>query len=113
MATMNGEVKAKWIAALRSGEYEQGRNFLREEGSYCCLGVLCELHAKETGNEWTIGELYLGEKYFLPAEVQKWAGIDDRNPCFADKDGHASFLSDLNDAGRSFKWIANIIEENF
>ena len=36
------ELKARWIAALRSGEYIQGRYNLRtREGHYCCLGVLC------------------------------------------------------------------------
>lgn len=30
----------KWDAALRSGEYEQGRTFLEADGKYCCLGVL-------------------------------------------------------------------------
>lgn len=41
---MAPELKAKWIAALRSGEYRQGRHALRKaDGSYCCLGVLCEV----------------------------------------------------------------------
>ena len=39
---MTPELKAQWIAALRSGEYTQGYNHLRtENGYYCCLGVLC------------------------------------------------------------------------
>lgn len=29
----------KWLDALRSGEYEQGRGFLELKGNYCCLGV--------------------------------------------------------------------------
>ncbi len=33
------EFKAKWIAALRSGEYKQGMNWLLKEDKYCCLGV--------------------------------------------------------------------------
>lgn len=33
----------KWIEALRSGEYEQGRSSLHKEGSYCCLGVAVEV----------------------------------------------------------------------
>ena len=36
------ELKDSWLAALRSGEYEQGRHqFKTPEGKYCCLGVLC------------------------------------------------------------------------
>lgn len=34
---------AKWVEALRSGEYKQTQGFLEKEGSYCCLGVYCEV----------------------------------------------------------------------
>ena len=40
---MDAELKAKWVAALRSGKYEQGPLFLRNGESYCCLGVLCDV----------------------------------------------------------------------
>jgi len=40
---MEQELKAKWIAALRSGEYPQDKAFLRSEKGYCCLGVLCDV----------------------------------------------------------------------
>ena len=39
---MTPELKARWIVALRSGEYTQGRNALNPATNcYCCLGVLC------------------------------------------------------------------------
>lgn len=45
----------KWIAALRSGEYEQGQNKLIDLGCfgevtarYCCLGVLAEISPNAT-----------------------------------------------------------------
>src|ERR1700722_19140718 len=40
---MDPALKAKWVAALRSGEYKQGDGKLhnRTDDSYCCLGVLC------------------------------------------------------------------------
>ena len=56
---MKPEIKQKWINALRSGEYEQGRKSLRDRNKYCCLGVLCDLHAKETGNKWVEDQYYL------------------------------------------------------
>jgi hypothetical protein len=31
---MDPEIKAKWIAALRSGKYKQGRNKLRSDNSH-------------------------------------------------------------------------------
>jgi hypothetical protein len=33
----------KWIAALDSGEYKQGRNKLQTGWGHCCLGVGCRL----------------------------------------------------------------------
>jgi hypothetical protein len=37
------EHKDKWLAALRSGEFKQGKTVLvNENKEYCCLGVLCK-----------------------------------------------------------------------
>lgn len=40
---MNNPLMVKWIAALRSGKYKQGRGRLRDGDAYCCLGVLCDI----------------------------------------------------------------------
>jgi len=44
------EVRAAWVEALRSGEYQQGQDALHKvtgNGSlFCCLGVLCDLAVK-------------------------------------------------------------------
>ena len=42
---MDQELKAKWVDALRSGEYKQGKERLHNLGdnSYCCLGVLADV----------------------------------------------------------------------
>ncbi len=38
---MDKELKAKWVAALRSGEFKQAQGrMLAEDGAMCCLGVL-------------------------------------------------------------------------
>ena len=37
---MKAEDKAKWLEALRSGEYKQTDNTLCNGTAYCCLGVL-------------------------------------------------------------------------
>jgi hypothetical protein len=44
---MTPEQKQKWIEALRSGKYKQGRGKLCEKGEYCCLGVLLDVLAPE------------------------------------------------------------------
>lgn len=40
---MNPEWKKKWVEALRSGKYKQGKEALCFGDKYCCLGVLCEI----------------------------------------------------------------------
>ena len=41
------EFKAKLLAALRSGDYKQGRLALRKDDAFCCLGVACDVAVKE------------------------------------------------------------------
>lgn len=124
MAKMNPEVKAKWLAALRSGEYEQGqyrlkREFEDGESRYCCLGVLCDLYLKETGGKWhpapITADLYGiafsidEETQFLPPAVIKWAGLVSMEQLLID----GTSLTHLNDSENvSFEGIAALIEEN-
>lgn len=44
---MDAELKAKWIDALRSGEFSQCRQFMHYDGGYCCLGVLAKVQGKD------------------------------------------------------------------
>lgn len=85
---MNPEIKAEWIAALRSGDYTQGAFVLRSaKDEYCCLGVLCELAVKHeviapaVPYESAAGEYKYGDgedwsTATLPKSVQDWAGLD-------------------------------------
>lgn len=82
---MDAKVKAQWVAALRSGEYEQATDQLRriEDGksSFCCLGVLCDLAAKAGIGTWVNGEQFQAngvvEGMVPPSAVHRWAGLDD------------------------------------
>jgi hypothetical protein len=132
---MNPEYKAKWIAALRSGKYEQARSALHQEGKgMCCLGVLCDVVKDEVGGRWQEDSLTEGEivdfriagnlqsnTNYPPVDVYKLVGLDDvrvgrdipvivemaTDPCPAQ---HG--LSILNDSGQyTFEQIAAIIEE--
>src|SRR5579859_4351947 len=87
---MNQEIKARWTAVLRSGEYQQGTGHLSKGGKLCCLGVLCELAVKDgvitsaipypDDNEpYTGYGKYLAE-LVLPAEVAAWAALESNNP---------------------------------
>jgi hypothetical protein len=96
---MNQEIKTKWTAALRSGEYKQAHFALNVDGGMCCLGVLCDLYRKEhpDGPDWEFRvapahpsmmkqvqgkELgfFDGEENCAPQSVQGWAGLEDGNP---------------------------------
>lgn len=107
---MNPEVKKKWVAALRSGDYEQGTRFLRSHDGFCCLGVLCDLHAKETNRAWRPmdGVAYYFKEYLrLPQEVADWAGLPAANPQLPG----GFTLAYLNDVSlNTFEQIANEIE---
>ncbi len=116
---MNKEIKAKWVAALRSGEYKQGLGQLRsKENNFCCLGVLCNLHAQahpEIAAQQTDPGMYLGAKSFPDHKVINWAGLGSINPDVIYKKKPTN-LSALNDGIRigeplSFKQIASIIEK--
>src|SRR5688572_668760 len=50
----NKEAIRKWVEALRSGEFQQGKDSLRPKpDAFCCLGVACEVFRRETGKgEW-------------------------------------------------------------
>lgn len=120
---MNKEVKETWVTALRSGEFTQGKDRLRTlDDSYCCLGVLCELHRRETGvGSWEVRAdspifrdeshhyFYMGEDFGLPQKVADWAGLE-LGPGLRVNDTW-SYLSDLNDEGVPFNVLAELIEE--
>ncbi len=116
---MDKIIKAKWVAALRSGVYVQGRNALRKGNSFCCLGVLCDIYAAETNKgHWDDVLFVTGEEEnpvvdmdVLPFEVWKWAGISSANPYLTDPNrGKDRELAAINDDGADFESIATIIE---
>lgn len=41
---LDPKFKEKWIAALRSGEYQQAKGKLFDGIGYCCLGVACVIN---------------------------------------------------------------------
>ena len=121
---MNTQIKQQWIQALKSSHYQQTTTYLRTEEGYCCLGVLCDLYAKEHDDvEWDKdGEdddyEFLSEIQTLPIEVMKWAGLSDRDPYYVVPEdietGKMNIcLSAMNDNGTSFEKIAQVIEEKF
>jgi hypothetical protein len=124
---MNPEVKEKWLTALRSGDYAQGKGKLERvvdgQSKYCCLGVLCDLAVKAgittRTDPITNGTLaHYGEMFdnFPPQVVVEWAGIGTSNPnvLIPEREGElsrATNLAELNDEKNyTFSQIADVIE---
>lgn len=118
---MDPTIKAQWVAALRSGDYIQGRGQLTNSSRDCCLGVLCKLAVAngvdvtvETDDKGTV--LYDGLEFLPPASVVTWAfgsGEYDRDSIWSayhpDLERDVG-LPDVNDNGASFAAIADLIE---
>lgn len=129
---MNSEIKKLWISALRSGEYQQGYNYLAvnqgDSVHFCCLGVLCDLakqHGVVENNQDEYGRYSYGTSsslsdVVLPKGVQEWAGLTVDNPeleANLNNEDEEEFvakvrLAELNDDhGFDFKKLAKLIEE--
>ena len=119
---MRKAIAMKWVAALRSGDYKQTNSQLRNDKGFCCLGVLCNVHAQEhpkIAAKQTDPGMYLESAYTLPTEVMKWAGL---SSYIGEKRDYKQLaiggdyyhhLAAANDSGISFKRIANWIEKNY
>jgi hypothetical protein len=136
------ELKSSWTDSLLSGDYSQGQGSLRQrvlspntEGytyTYCCLGVLCDLLAKQGKGQWISGAQY---DHFAINEVLSFDEAPNIDSMFIpsiiadefelDRDTQL-YLSRLNDGNShettfelqppqppvSFKEIALFIKEN-
>ena len=158
---MHEPIARHWVEALRSGEYLQGTGKLRNvqiaepcdpldpdaektatPGTrFCCLGVLCDLYAKEYPEaQWLPdkdpeelaclfapkfapeNENELGQLIWLPGLVQEWAGMQSDTGVpgtDAAKDAlRAKFacgaLASANDfSGATFPQLADFIEQHW
>lgn len=109
------ELRRRLVAALRSGQYHQGRGWLKQgegdDARYCCLGVACEValgcgavddpdHVRQE----------LRDNAALPPSVRAAFGFRTRYGHFGRRvSGHYS-LAGMNDSGVSFNRIAAVIE---
>lgn len=119
---MKAEIKQKWLEALRSGQYQQGKGVLRDSlDRFCCLGVLCDIVDKSrwgaaydvdtsiAGRDVEISaHPYAGDEddvnaVSLPSSLREQVGLH-----VAD----VSALIEMNDSGRRFETIAKHIEAN-
>ena len=116
------DIKEKWLEALRSGRYRQGKNCLRNlYDEYCCIGVLLDVIdptrwiRKENCYSWE------NEDAVLPKSLQNQYGlkstiiIEPLKTQYKDDNYDRCTINDLtcaNDvACYNFKQIADIIEQ--
>lgn len=103
---LDPEFKAKWVAALRSGEYKQGRMSLRNRDGYCCLGVAC-LVAGVDDTEIEEYDEFIVSRHAARRPVLHPLMGDGEYPIPAN-------LSKMNDSeNKTFIDIADYIEQNY
>lgn len=108
---MNTKYKQPWTAALRSGDYKQGKVRLNNgiDNSFCCLGVLCEINPDISNKSMkkdriynTVSPAYDGDFSYLTENLMQKFGLS-QTDCLN--------LIIKNDKGDSFKSIASYIEK--
>ena len=89
---MKASLLAAWTAALRSGEYSQGKLNFERNNKFCCLGVLCKVAGEPTIIRLTGNWPFVARVIGIP--------------------GHDTRLAIMNDEGTPFPQIADWIEAN-
>lgn len=119
---MDARIKKLWTAALRSGEYKQGRMQLEcDDGSMCCLMVLCKIAEAEgivrieNGNAIAVTNEADRSHIVLPEAVMEWAGLQSTTGKYqsTNEDGEVfdeELTEDNDNQGKSFDEIADIID---
>jgi len=120
-------VKKKWLKALRSGKYKQGRGALckktKDNFEFCCFGVLCDV----IGVKWT--KSILDGELMCPSNSVRSIGIDNIRDVewvkftsmyittelrekLQIESINENQLIKMNDKGKKFSEIANWIEKH-
>lgn len=105
---MKAETKAVWVAALRSGNYQQGQSWLRVGDQFCCLGVFCDLFG---GGQW----IRKGLTYIYRYQGNELSCDILPEMCYQHGFyfGDSHQLCQLNDTGNTFQQIADYIEAHY
>lgn len=111
--TLNKKFAKKWINALRSGKFKQCSGELKKHktSEYCCLGVACAIAGINKPLLNGVGlptELTDKQQKTLPPFFREESNGGNKD-CL----GYMSELADLNDNGKSFKYIADMLERKF
>jgi len=94
-----GPIQKQWVAALRSGEYPQGRNFMVCNGKYCCLGVAAKCFGLDH------------DRFYLTNKSWESLGLRDSEGTFTYIPNFYGSLAQMNDRGVPFTKIADLMEQ--
>lgn len=106
----------KWIQALRSKKYKQGKSCLYnpQTRTYCCLGVACvsaiKAGIKIKRETYEDDMLFDNSSASLPDKVMKWLGIKDSDPELRKNLGCIRANDSLD---MSFETIADLLEKRY
>ncbi len=112
----------KVVAALRSGEYQQGRRALHQGDRFCALGVVCDVSGV---GEWVPSTNHMGQDFYryqvhgvigdragytMPKGVSDWLGL----PATGSFGLAGREIYELNDREEMpFERIADLMEEEW
>ena len=123
---MDAKIKTEWLKALRGERngpggkpYQQCGGRLRKDEAFCCLGVLCDIVKRDTR-----GFGYWREETFfitglnalnsspsaLPRAVSAHAGFKNQAANPNSRIPGFFSLAGMNDGGKTFAEIADVIE---
>jgi hypothetical protein len=109
---MDPTVKARWVEALRGGEYRQGQGALRSAvNEFCCLGVLCTLVDPSRWGDQPQAGRYGYHAADRPCRPSYGYPPEDVYVAIGLSSTVAGRLATKNDEGLSFSEIADLIEE--
>ena len=132
LLSMKADILERVIAALESGDYEQGKSALHQGTRWCCLGVMCDLAVKDgvitveyTERVLGVPLAHFGEERawaYLPKAVVIWAGLNYEgervSEALEDNEGRGRLgenpedtLAAFNDLGSPFPEIAQTMRE--
>lgn len=119
------KVKAWWVKALRSGEYEQGKDCLvtepeddSEPFKFCCLGVLHDVAVKQGVSDWWENNNVIidspsfgdGSVINCNSHIFNWAVDSGSEFEWSDLENKLATMND--NKNMKFSSIANWIEKN-
>jgi len=119
-----GQIQERWLKALESGDYKQGKGQLcssdKAERCYCCLGIGAIILGREFEEAEDSNNIEVDgcNEFLIQFENLGLIESDGRlseHAIVMDEDNDSEYvesLTDLNDRGYSFKYIANYIRNN-